>query len=387
MPWEKQNGISCHGAKRLLTKPGGLKRARGIRKRDEIPCSSMCSAWRSALAWPCGIEKVTAHLTITVFLLYSDNNAGEAPLTVTCSSPILRSTTSYIPRTRSGQTFLLQEFPGYRRLGVTAKERVVGDELEDYYAARRATLDQQFQALPPAGTDAYWQSIESPRETPLPPEVLCRCLRERLSAEAKEDALRIFDVLFPQAQATFQHWAVKFVGLSRAGSGSSLVEDLESECYIALWKELASGKPTFLLEHFQHALKRMAQHTAHRFLEREGLWKRPGVEQSTRIQRSDLDSLEAAKDQEPEGPLADTLADRRSQLPPGERELLLDLEMLLDQLDTTSRLLIFRYYYGGYTQQEIAQEFGMTDRTVRNRIEKLLAYLRAHLGERGEQHG
>lgn len=263
----------------------------------------------------------------------------------------------------------------------------MGDEQEDYYAARRAEFERQFQALPPAGTAAYWQRIEAPPETALPPEALGRCLRERLSAEAKADALRIFDALFPQTQTTIQYWASKLVGKSRAGPGSKLAEDVESESYEALWRELASGKPTFLLENFRHALRRIAQHAAHSVLEREGLWKRPGVEHPTRIQQNDVDSLEAARDNDFDATLADTLADPQSQFPPGERETLIDLETSLSQLDETSRSIVIRYFYGGYTQQEIADWLGTTDRTVRNRIDKIIRYLRAYLGGEEEHRG
>lgn len=273
------------------------------------------------------------------------------------------------------------------RLGATGKEGVVGNEQEDYYAARRAAFEQLFEELPPPGTHEYWQRIETPQETPLPPEVLCRCFRERLSAGAKEDALRIFDVLFPYAQSTFHYWAGRFVGHSPAGRRSPLTEDLESECYLALWKELASGKHTFLLENFRHTLKRIAQHTACSFLGLEGLWKLPGVERPTRIPQDKTISFEASSSKDGEATLADTLPDLQSQMPSEERELLIDLQMLLEQLDPTSRLLIFWYYYCDYTQQQIGDWLGIGDRAVRFRLKKIEDYLRKHLGGEEVQHG
>lgn len=308
-------------------------------------------------------------------------------LTAIYSTPILPPTMSDTRCAPHQLAFQPEERQAGMRLEPTAKEEVVGDEQEDRYAARRAALERQFQALPPASTAAYWQWIEAPPATALPPEVLCRCLREHLSAEAKADALRIFDALFLQTQTTLQYWASNLVGKSRAGPGSKLAEDVESECYEGLWKELASGKPSFLLENFQHALKRLAQHAAHSVLEREGLWKRPGVEHPTRIQQNDVDSLDAARDNDTDATLADTLADPQSQLPPLERETLIDLETSLSQLDETSRSVVFRYYYGGYTQQEIADWLGTTDRTVRNRIDKIVGYLRTYLGGEEEHRG
>jgi hypothetical protein len=73
------------------------------------------------------------------------------------------------------------------RLGASAKEEVVGAEQEDYYAARRAELERQFQALPTANSAEYWQRIEAPRETALPPEVLCRGLRAFKRSKGRGD--------------------------------------------------------------------------------------------------------------------------------------------------------------------------------------------------------
>ena len=51
---------------------------------------------------------------------------------------------------------------------------------DDVYAARRAELEAQFQALPPTGSGDYWRRIEEPdAERRLPLEVLAHCCRER----------------------------------------------------------------------------------------------------------------------------------------------------------------------------------------------------------------
>ena len=77
----------------------------------------------------------------------------------------------------------------------------------------------------------------------------------------------------------------------RSGMKSQIQEDLEQECYIKLWEELADDGPTFLLENFTFAFGRLRRHVAHDMMEQAGEWQRRGVERPTRIPRSEMDSL------------------------------------------------------------------------------------------------
>lgn len=310
-------------------------------------------------------------------------------MTAPCSTSILHpATNSIYPASAEQQSLLPQAYRVNRRLVVTTKEQVVGTEQDDDYAARRAALEQLFHALPPPDTADYWRQIEDiTRETALPLEVLCHCLRERWEAGAESDAERIFTRLLLGVQPTIQFWARRFAGQSSEGQGLKLAEDIEQECYVALWQELASGKRTFLFENTQHALKRIVRHRAQAIMEQEGLWKRPDVTQPTRIPRRTMESIDASRETEEGSPLDNILADP---LPTDERELLLDLQQgleHLEQLDTTSRQIIYWYYYGGYTQQDIAERLHTTDRTVRDRIKKILAELRRYLGSEEEHRG
>lgn len=272
-------------------------------------------------------------------------------------------------------------------LAVFTKEEVVGDEQEEYYAERLAAFEQQFQALPPPGTAAYWQAMElAPQDGSLPPEVISRCLRERFSKGARQDAERIFDVILLRSQSTVQYLAKKVARQSHGGQEMKIAEDLENESYLALWKELTSEKRTFLFVNFQHALKRIIQHTAHAVMEQEGFWTRAGVEHPTRVPSGKIASLEANNNNEPDSSLAHTIPDPTSQEPPGERELQIDVETLLAQLDAQSRCLILGSFIYGYTQKELAAWLNITDRTVRNRIDTILTDLRRYLGGEEEQH-
>ncbi len=263
----------------------------------------------------------------------------------------------------------------------------MGEEQDEFYTARRAAFEQQFQELPAAGTALYWSKIEQPAEgAAIPPEVLSRCFRERWKAGKEQDAVRIFRVILLSAQPLVQSRAKQYVRQSPGGEALRLNEDIESEASIALWKELITDRPTFLVENFQHALRRIVQHAAHSVLEKEGLWKAPDVKQPTRIPAGQRKRIDAPTDREdPDAPAPD-LADP-GLMTPEDQEIILDLRNAIQQLDLDARMLLYWYFYCGYTQQEIADKLGVTDRTVRNRIENLVKTLRKYLGVEEEHHG
>lgn len=264
------------------------------------------------------------------------------------------------------------------------KERGV----EEGYGERRAALERRFRALPPAGSASYWRAIEyvSPADA-LPLEVLGLCLRERLAAGAHDDADRIFTVILQRIQSRVQRWAQCIAGQSRRGKGLQIAQDLEQECYLALWKELVDDGPTFLLENFLHTLGRIEQHVAHDVMQKEGEWIRPSVAHPTRVPRRETESIEAHV-QAAEGmsvayQFSDPAADRAF-----EQAEISDLPDLLGKLQPEERCLIYDVYWRGLTQQEIAGQLSVADRTVRNRLLRALGHLRRlYLGSEEDDRG
>lgn len=264
----------------------------------------------------------------------------------------------------------------------------MGDQQDDYYSAQRAGYDRRFQELPQAGTHAYWQAIEhaAPGDA-LPLEVLGRCLRERHKVGAQSDAERIFAVIMGRIQARTQHWAHGIAQQAHSGQKPQLAEDLEIECYASLWEELTDDGPTFLLEKFLHALSRVEQHAAHDIMEKLGEWKRLGVAHPTRVPPSELERLDAP-------PRADADAPTPRELPyldaatDFERvEQNIDLNALFATLDVKSRELLHDVFWRDLTQDQIADKLGVSDRTVRKRLNNILSYLRTRYlgGEEGHR--
>ena len=258
----------------------------------------------------------------------------------------------------------------------------MGVEQDDEYAARRAELDQRFAALPTAGGPAYWQAIETPApDAALPLEVLGRCLRERWAAGEQDDSGRVFAAIVHRVQVRVIAWARGLARQAPQGRAEALAEDLQQECYLALWSELASEDETFLLERFVHALDRIQRHTAHAMMEREGLWRRPGVQRPTRIPHSETERLDAPSRYEESIPANQRLLDTSAEDAFERVELESDIQALLDTLPPNERDLLYDYFWREMEQDEVAQKLGVTDRTVRVWLKRLYAELRRLLEE------
>ncbi len=275
---------------------------------------------------------------------------------------------------------------------MSRKESWVGDEndlaRDPRYAVRRATLDQQFQALPAVGTPAYWADLERTGEGALPLEVLVRCLRARLAAGASGDVDRLFAALLTRIGAALQWRARKEIAHYEAAQQMQLAPDIEAECYLELWRKLKDAKQTFLEENFMGCLEFMWRHAVHAILEREGIWQRPGVTHATRVPRQEMDALAAGKPR-PDGgeemPLepADTVS-----VDPAEAvEQRVDLEAAIAELTPEQHQILYDLFWRDLPQKEVAERLGTTNRTVYNRLKTILARLRAALDADAERPG
>lgn len=328
--------------------------------------------------------------TFILFLLSSAGRQGEHHLnhsldTIPPDSYTGRDPTPTEFQTQAGEQVLLQPLERLAA-GATPKEGQVVDEQEERRTqAPRAAFEQLISVLPAPGTRAYWQCIEQlSQEERLPLEVLAHCLRAHLNEGAKADAERIFVVLLKRLQPQIQYWAYVVTLQSRDALQLGLAADLEQECVFALWKELSEVKHTYLLVNFSHTLKRIEQHVAHGFMEQAGQWKRPKTAHPRRIQRSQLDRLEERpRSNEPEEPPQQVtqVADPAAEEALAEVELVHDLNTLLHSFHKRERLIVYDRFWRGMTEDEIAEELHITDRTVRNALKRVLRFLRTQYYE------
>jgi DNA-directed RNA polymerase specialized sigma24 family protein len=259
--------------------------------------------------------------------------------------------------------------------------RAVGEDAGGY-AARRAAMARQYDELPPSGTAAWWRRIEGPGldgDEPLAREVLARCVQECAQIGRLADAQRVITELFRRVEADIRRWA-RHCGARARGA---LNEDLQQECYMALWEELIAPGRTFLTEHFGHGLLRVQQHVGQALLLREGLRRRKGVVTPDRVPPEARVSLETAASATADGdPLP--LADERA-LTPFEAAELSDLVEHVARLPEPDRTLIYSLYWLDETQDVAARRLKVaTARTVYNRLSSIGDRLRVQYGERKE---
>lgn len=268
----------------------------------------------------------------------------------------------------------------------------MGMDGQDPYATRRQELDAQFRALPAAGSPGYWAALQTQNGAEaVPLEVVGRCLRERHNAGRRDEAERVFAVILGRIQRTVGGWSHHIAKQCRKADAAKVAEDLQQECFTAIWQELTEDTPSFLFEQFSHALKRLEQHTAESVMTREGEWKRRGVNQSTRILSDVLDSIDTAErggaDTDAASAPLRELPDHASSEAMSLAERAIDVSTALASLDADMRDLLYDVYWRGLTQDEIAQRLHMTDRTVRNRLKRALDQFRVLYlgGEEGQR--
>jgi DNA-directed RNA polymerase specialized sigma24 family protein len=280
----------------------------------------------------------------------------------------------------------MDRLPPARLTTLPKESGVAHDQQQEAFAARRATYDAQFAALPPPGTTAWRQTIErTDGPDALPYEVLARCYRARLAAGA-DDAERIFNVIMLRIGPSVRRWAAAITSKSPSSRGSDVARELEQESYIELWEELRNDGPTFLFENFAFAFGRIRQHVALDVMQRAGEWKRRGVLRPKRIPRGQMERLDAEPSGEHEVPLAETLADPEAQRA-FDRAEWSDLFDEVRHLPHDEQIIVLDLICGDRTRAEVAARLGVTDRTVRNHVKAIVAKLRRlYLGPEEENH-
>lgn len=267
-----------------------------------------------------------------------------------------------------------------RPLDASAKEPGVGQGQDvDRASASEQDFDQLFHALPPPDTAEYWQRIEQPRPgAELPLEVLARCCRQQPDPHGQR-AQRVFVALQARIQRQTQAWAHKIARMSYSGQVAQLAEDLEQECYIALWQELTRAGDTFLTENFAHKLHFIQKHVAHDRMEKDGEWRRRGVAEPNRPPRAHVDSVERLTAADDTGALPRQFTDPAALDAFRQAELEVDIDVVLADLDPSQRAVLYDAYWRDTPRIEIAGKLGITDRALRLRMEKLLTTLRGRM--------
>ena len=140
----------------------------------------------------------------------------------------------------------------------------------------------------------------------------------------------------------------------------------------------------FWEENFQHCLSFERKHVYQAFMTREGRWynQRANESGTRRIPRLLIGSLDQPV-QGANGELREMeIIDEQAQqaLLSVEQH---DLTLLILNLPDKLKPVIWLIFWEGRTEKNVAHILGVSDRTVRNRLQKALSILRSGIGSKG----
>jgi hypothetical protein len=262
--------------------------------------------------------------------------------------------------------------------------------MDDGYEREIHERHKQFQAiydaLPPCGSTAFWQTLEEPR-APLPLEVMVRCIRQAHMAGDDVGRNRIIEKIILRTQASNERWADIVLNsiYVEPDERQSFQHDLYADLCERMIRALLDVTRLFWEENFQHCLMFERKHAYHVFMTREGRRPNRAGTRSSRIPRPLISRLHQPAHSNGEALL--DLEDERAR-----RELLAvehtDLPRLVLHLPNKLKAVILLIFWEGCTEKECAQLLSVTDRTIRNRLRQALKLLREALEpEKGSVHG
>lgn len=253
---------------------------------------------------------------------------------------------------------------------------------------RRAFIAAQFQALPSYGSAEFWSRIEEPQlKLALPLEVLVMCIRIAIMREDDTGKNRIFEMVFRRTQGANEYWSRQVLSRMHLTSEerSMYAHDLYADLCERVIRAIHDSKRLFWEENFQHCLCFERKHVYQAFMTREGRWYNQGANESgtRRIPRSLIGSLDQpvqhANDETWEMEIVDVQA-QQALLAVEE----LDLPLLILNLPEKLKPVIWLMFWEGRTEKSVAHILGVSDRTVRNRLQKALSLLRSGIESEGK---
>jgi RNA polymerase sigma factor (sigma-70 family) len=252
---------------------------------------------------------------------------------------------------------------------------------------RRTALANAYQALPAYGSPEFWHMVEEPDvKVALPVETLVKCARVAISCGDDTGRNRIIEVIFRRTQTANEYWAYHVLNSVHLPSEERniLAHDLYADLCERVIRALMDMKRLFWEENFQHCLLFERKHVYQAFMIREGRWHNQHADGAVtrRIPRVLIQSLDQPV----------LLANGESWEPDIEDEQAQQALLSVEQCDLPPLILhlpeklksvIWLIFWEGRTEKDAAQILGVSDRTVRNRLQEALKSLRAILDSQG----
>jgi len=255
-------------------------------------------------------------------------------------------------------------------------------------AKRRAFIANQFQSIPIYGSAEFWIRIEeSQLELALPLEVLVKCVRVAVAQEDNAGKNRIFEMIFRRTQNTNEYWSRQVLCRKHLTTEerSLYAHDLYADLCESVIRALHDSKRLFWEENFLHCLSFERKHVYQAFMTREGRWPAQYSNDSNtrRIPRTLIASLDQpvryADGETGEMEIVDEKA-QQAFFSVEQR----DVPLLIVDLPEKLKSVIWLLFWEGRTEKNVAHILGVSDRTVRNRLQKALIMLRTGLETEGK---
>jgi hypothetical protein len=261
------------------------------------------------------------------------------------------------------------------------------DAYEQDLVKRRALIARQFLTLPPYGSMEFWQHIEEPQsKQALPLEVLVKCVRVAIRRGDDAGKKHILEIIFRRTQVANEYWSKQILLKLRLTSEEHYMcaHDLYADLSERLIRAVYDMKRQFWEENFQHCLSFERKHAYQAFMTREGRWYQDETDSSVsrRIPRSRMGSLDHPVWYANGEALEMEIVDEQAQL-----SLLAvehqDIPLLVLDLPEKLKSVIWLMFWEGRTEKNVACILGISDRTVRNRLQKALCILRSGIESKG----
>jgi Sigma-70, region 4 len=256
------------------------------------------------------------------------------------------------------------------------------DSPDDGVVRRRKYLADIYDSLPGYGSHTFWRMVEeADLRSALPLEVLVKCVRAAVAYEDNEGRNRIVTVIIRRTQASNEYWArhvLQTLAL-KAEEYNILFNDLYADLCEHVVRALIDPERLFWEEHFEHCLSFERKHVYYAFMVREGRWRYSTDKRPERIPHSLLASLDQSA-MNAEGEMMELAVNDEQ----AQRALLAveyaDLPRLVLHLPEKLRIVVWLMFWEGRTERDAARILGVTDRTVRNRLQEALKLLRKYPG-------
>lgn len=191
---------------------------------------------------------------------------------------------------------------------------------------------------------------------------------------------RLLALIVQRTQTANECWVqrvLKAAGIL-PGECSMLADDLYADLCERILYAVLDLQRHFWEVNFIHCLYFERQHVFRSLMMREGRWYNPAVERSERVPRTAVISLDHGIALERVETMALAIADPQTEM----LLRLIDRHDLLQhvfRLPGNLRSVVLLIFWEGRSEKEVARVLGITDRTVRNRLQRSFNVLRTAL--------